>query len=138
MGLTDWARDCTLSSLAPDKIRRSLRGLQEPTERGSLSRVVYQGKGRQQTVVDQFQTPLGIGSQRLRIGEQILDNGFAPNSSGVFRVDVIRCRGKDETAAVLPGAQANAVQPGEQVDPPGGAHRPGAEAAPKDPGRAGG
>ena len=72
VGLIEWAKDCKIANLSPDKIRRTLQGAHEDLlGRGYLSRVIYDGKGSKQTVAYR----LGTGAGADSVGSQItVDN----------------------------------------------------------------
>ncbi|WP_456833746.1 replication initiator protein A [Deinococcus sp. UYEF24] len=62
VGLIEWAKDCKIANLSPDKIRRTLQGAHEDLlGRRYLSEVIYDGKGGRQTVTYRFQTGAGVG-----------------------------------------------------------------------------
>lgn len=62
VGLIEWAKDCKIANLSPDKIRRTLQGAHDDLlVRGYLGEVIYDGKGGRQTVTYRFQTGAGAG-----------------------------------------------------------------------------
>jgi len=62
VGLIEWAKDCKIANLSPDKIRRTLQGAHDDLlGRGYLSEVIYVGKGSRQTITYRFQTGAGAG-----------------------------------------------------------------------------
>ncbi|UQN09469.1 replication initiator protein A [Deinococcus sp. QL22] len=55
VNLLDWAAECKIVDLRTDKIRRTLEGAHEELrERGYLQEVVYEGRGRKQTLTYRF------------------------------------------------------------------------------------
>ncbi|GGJ78741.1 replication initiator protein A [Deinococcus aquiradiocola] len=58
VGLIEWAKDCKIANLSPDKIRRTLQGAHDDLiERGYLTGVEYEGKGSKQNLTYRFRAP---------------------------------------------------------------------------------
>ncbi|ULH14007.1 replication initiator protein A (plasmid) [Deinococcus sp. KNUC1210] len=104
VGLIEWARDCKIANLSPDKIRRTLQGAHEELlQRNYLLSVDYEGKGSKQVVTYHFQTlsPTDQADPPLRIDNAALQGMIDRRISRPVAVRLLTQFGEDHILSRL-------------------------------------
>jgi len=104
VGLIEWARDCKIANLSPDKIRRTLhRAHEELLQRNYLLSVDYEGKGSKQVVTYHFQmlVPTDQVEPPLRIDNVALQRMINHRISRPVAVRLLTQFGEDHIVSRL-------------------------------------